>query len=291
MLIQKDFPTVFFDDNGVFTDISTSMLNYSGDSEVIDYTTAQDNLFFGRYKPFSTMYIEMKVVNTVAATMTVEYFDETLSAFKVVENLVDETRGLTRSGFVHFKNPNNQNNVDWIQSTTNSVEKFYLRISFDATLTSLTELQGWNVVFSDDNDLDRIYSGISNYLSTSQTTFILAHEQARIELINTLREDGHFKTQVGDVKNDGLPAQLTQWDILDVNEVNLWSTNLALKNIFRSIASNPDDNHRELSRDYASDAVKAKNVFYLTLDTDDDGTIDREETLATDASTAEMFRS
>ena len=290
MLTQKDFPTIFFDDNGSFTDISLNMLNYSGDTSVIDYTTVQDNLFFGRYKPFSTMYIEMKVVNDVTATMTVEYFDKTLNAFKAVDGLVDETKGLTRSGFVHFNNPNNPDNVDWIQSTTNSVEKFYVRVSFDATLLATTDLQGWNVVFSDDKDLDRIYSGISNFLSTTQTTFILAHEQARIELINTLREDGHFKVQVGDVKNNALPAQLTQWDILDVNEVNLWSTNLALKNIFRGIASNPDDNHHELSKMYAGDAVKAKNVFYMTLDTDDDGTVDREETLATNVASGEMFR-
>lgn len=281
MLTQKDYPIVYHDDDSSFVDLSLNMLNYSGDTSTVELISADDALYFGLYKPFRLMYVEMSTANTNSAAMTVEYYDSDAAAFTAVSGLVDETKGFTRSGFINFDNPNGLDSKPWTYNEVNSVEKFWIKISFDADFSANTAIKGWNIVFSDDNDLERVYPGISNYLRSGQSSFILAHEQARIDMINELRRDGKYKVELGDLKNTAAIAQVTQWDIMDPNEVNLWSTYTALRNIFRTLSTVPDDRWNQLEMKFETDATKAKQIFYMTLDDDDDGAAEREERLST----------
>ncbi len=289
MLRQKNYPTIFHDDDSSFVDMSLNMLSYSGDETTVELIAADDALYFGLYKPVSAMYIEMGTANTNAATFTVQYYSTTTSDFASVVGLVDETKGMTRSGFIHFNNPNDHDSTPWVSSTINSTVKYWIKITSSADFSANTSILGWNMVFSDDNDIARVYPNVINYKDSSASSWILAHEQARYDIIQTLRKDGRYKLQLGSVA-DALPAQMTVWDILEPNEVNQWSTFLALKNIFRVIQADPDGIHAQLVKDFDKAATEAKQVFYLTLDVDDDGKVDRAEVMATQNTSGRLYR-
>ncbi len=98
MLYQKNFPKVVWD-NGSLTDVSYYMLSFGRDP--LDFAfTSTDELYFGRVKPFSAIFVEMAVANTAITALTVEYFNG--SAYVPVTGLIDDTQGFTRNGFIQF---------------------------------------------------------------------------------------------------------------------------------------------------------------------------------------------
>lgn len=282
MLVPKDYPRIFFSDNGAFSDISLNLLNYSGDTSPVAVVAADDKIFFGRVKPFSAIYVEMGVVNTNASIMSVKYYDSDAADFIDVTNLVDETKGFTRSGFVQFKNPASDiSGTIWDTTTVNAVVQYWIEITFSANLSATTSIKGINIVYSDDKDMNRVYDGVTNYLRTGTTSGILYHEQARKEIVQALRKDGHFKMRLGALNNDGMPAQIDEWDFHAIEEINLWSTYLAMSYLFENQSNQVDDNWARLSGKYYLKAQEMKAVYYLTLDTNDDGVIDSNERLGT----------
>lgn len=279
MLDQNDFPTVLFDDDGTFTDISKTVLDYARSSAGAVVVAAEDRLLFGRVKPFRSFYIETGTANTNSTAMTLKFFDNDTSAFKAVTDLLDETQGLTRSGFVNWDHVNTQEEEPWVKTTINGSDLYWVELTFSADFSAGTTIKGWNIVFSDDQDLNRIYDGATQFLRSGTDSGILYHETARRMIMNTLAREGKFKRELGTINNTSLPAQLDAWDLHDIEEVNLWSTFLALSLLFENVSTDPDDKFAGLADKYMREAAKAKKVFYLTIDTDDDGTRDREEAL------------
>lgn len=282
MLKKKDPPFVFFSDSAVFTDHSLSLLDYINNSVTVTMETVNDFWFFGRYKPFNTMYIEITTANTNASVLTVEYFDTVTNAFKAVEQLLDETSDgsatFAKSGFIHFKNPNIAGDTgnQWIENTVNSQEIFWLRLSVSATMTATT-IKGWNIVFSDDNDLEREFPGITAYRPSTEVSFIKYHVAARDQMVSAMRRDGKLKVEIGVNNSTGLTQPFEAWDFLEPEEVNAWATHLALSNFWAQQSTETDDKFDTWSRRHSGLADDFKDVFYLTLDTDDDGAKDVEE--------------
>lgn len=282
MLIPKDYPRVLFSDNGVFTDISLNMLNYGADTSTVAVVAAEDKIYFGRVKPFAAIYVEMGTANTNASTMSVKYYDQDAAAFTNVTNLVDETKGFTRSGFIQFQNPASDiSGTVWDTTTVNSVERYWVEITFSASFSAGTALKGMNIVYSDDKDMNRVYDGVTNFFRSGTTTGILYHEQARREIVQALRKDGHFKMRLGAQNNDGMPAQIDEWDLHAIEEVNLWSTYLSMSYLFENLSTQADDNWARLSAKYYLKAQEMKQAYYLTLDLNDDGVVDSDERLGT----------
>lgn len=266
MLKQKNMPSVYHDD-GAVTGIGFYMLSYGRDPIALDFD-AGDFLYFGRYKPFHSIYVEMSVVNTVTATLTVEYHNGT--SYVAVDNLLDETNGFKRSGFIHFDLP-----TDWAESTVASDEKYYIRISSNVDLTGTMAFQGMNIVYSDDQDLKSIYPGIMAYLNQDlpETTYILRHENSRNLIVQDIRNRGFTKKRALADRYEAID----EWDLIHVEEVRQWSTYLTLANIFSSLQSNQTDLYKEKAEDFEKKAEAYKAAFYLTLDKDDDGAEDSAE--------------
>ena len=279
MLKKKDFPTVFLDNNSSFFDFSLEMLDFINDGVAFSPLQAiGDVLYFGRYKPFTAVYMEFTTPHTgTSPVLTIEYFDEVLAAFTTVEQVVDETNGFTRSGFLHWKNPNIAGDTgnQWIQNTINSSERYWIKIttSLDATFT----LKGMNLVFSDDNDLEREFPGITSYLPSTEISFIKYHTAARDQMVSAMRRDGKVKLEIGTNNNTGLTQPFEAWDFLEPEEVNAWSTHLALSNFWSQQSTEVDDKFERWSARHSGLASDFKDVFYLTLDRDDDGAKDVEE--------------
>lgn len=149
---------ILFSDNGTITDWTMALNNFNGSSKTMPYTTGQDYLYIGSKLPFNSLYIKLDSLNAVTtADMAVEYY---ANGWKSVVELTDETAGFTNSGHITFV-PNRDsvwekkaysNEVTGLSSVT-IYDQYWLRISFDASLTSTTSIKWIGVLFSDDNDL------------------------------------------------------------------------------------------------------------------------------------------
>ena len=261
MLKQKKFPKVLYE----ATDISFKVLSFARDTASTPVTTAQF-IYFGLYKPFNHIYLEVGTANSNASTMTIQYYNG--SSYTSISRMLDDTQGLTRSGYISFDRP-----TDWALSTEGGESKYFIKISFSANLSAGTTIQGMNLVFSDDQDLKGVYPHVINYLTANETTFILRHENSRDLIIQELRNRGFQKKGA----NNSFYENLDAWDLLEINEVRLWSTYLTMANIFSSLQSNEGDVYKEKSEDYLKKAEFYKAGAYLTLDKDDDGVLDDAE--------------
>ena len=278
MINQKKFPSAVFDDNGTQTGISLYMASFGRDSYAIPMVAAEDYFYFGRYKPFDAVYLEMKVANTVTNTLAVEYWDG--SAFVTVENKLDDTNGLKRSGFLQWDKPS-----DWEATTVNAEELYWIRFKPSVDLSLTTEIQGMGLLFSDDQDLNGVYPGIISYLNNTETSFVLRHENSRNLIVQDIRNRGFTKKPVGLSGYE----QIDEWDFLRINECKQWSVYLTLSNIFSSLQSNDSDMYKEKADDYQQKADLYKAAFYLTLDKNDDGIAGASET-AGNISTRRLVR-
>jgi hypothetical protein len=266
MLKQKNYPRVYWFDGVTTTGISFFMLSYGRDPITLPLETTH-YLYFGKNKPINALYVEMgSVVNSVNGALTVEYHDG--SGWVSVDSLVDDTNFFKRSGYIQFDRP-----TDWAEQTIGSEAQYFLRISVSANVTPTMSIQGMNIVFSDDQDLNGIYPGITQYLQPSEDSFILRHENSRDLIVQDIRNQGLRKKRELASYYENIDA----WDFLEVEEVKNWSAYLTLANIFSSLQSNTTDLYKEKADDYEEKAEFYKAQFYLSIDKDGDGLKDNEE--------------
>jgi hypothetical protein len=266
MLKQKNFPRVFIYDGVTYTDLSFKMLSFGRDYFQGSILTT-DFIYFGRFKQFSSFYVEMgSTVNAVSANLNIEYWNGT--TWVSVSYPIDDTICFSRSGFVEFESPS-----DWAANTINGVENYYLRLTVSVNTTANIRIQGMNVVFSDDQDLKGVYPTVTNYLQSGELSFILRHENSRDLIVQDIRNIAIKKRSVSATYYENIDA----WDLLEIDEVNMWATYLTLENIFSGLQSNGGDFYKDKSEEYAKKAEFYKNATYLTLDKDNDGIKDSSE--------------
>jgi hypothetical protein len=280
MLKQLNPPSVLWDDNGVFSDGSQSCLDYSRDTFALtSLSSTQDYIYFGLYKAFSGLYIEVGVANAAAKTLAVQYYNGTTWAS--ITGLIDESKGLSRSGFFQFTKP-----TDWAATTVNSISKYWIRMRPTADFDSTCTLKGMNIVYSDDQDLKDEVPEIMNWAASTETTYILRHQSARDDIVQSIRNKGQFKQS----NSTGLPLQIEPFDLLDIEEVRQWSKYLALSKIFENLSKDKDDIYMARSKMYSDRARDAGKLYYASLDLDDDGVTDLEERLGTNFGTSTLVR-
>jgi len=256
--------SVFFNDVGGFADYSKEARDYLRDSFQLDFIVADsDELIIGLYKPFKKLFFEIQSAAVAPISLSVEYWNG--SSYAALAN-VDETLSLNRSGFLSWEKPE-----DWALNTENSQELFYIKVrpNQDCDIT----FKGINLVFSDDNDLRSEHRLIDDQLAKGDDSFIAYHLSARNEIIQSLRNSGYTtKLTQSNVVND-----LTQWDILDPEQIRNASKFLALSKIMFDVSSNVDDKWYQKYADYKAFYGEAFKLYLLSLDFDDDGKKDPEE--------------
>ena len=269
--------SVLYNDNSVFTDISSPMAGFDRGTATITFVAADDKLYVGFYKPISLFYIDMNTANTNNVTTSVKYYNG--NSYLPVEGFHDDSDGLTRSGFIRW----DRNQTDEKKITVNSIEKFWYEITLSADTTEMV-INGINIVFSDDQDLKREFFDIEKYKSPSEASFILSHAAARDEIIQELRADGRYKEDFA----TGKLKDITSFDLLEISQVKLASTYLTMSKIMFQASDESDDVYIQKSDRYRSLYNKAMKTFYLSVDVDDDGKVDQFEELA--SNTASLIR-
>ena len=274
--------TVLFSDNGSFTDASDSLDDYGRDSFPVELVAAEDKLYVGYEKPINAFYLELEVANTTTNIMSLKYFNG--SAFTAVKDYKDDTKGMTRSGFVHWQRDqvDADGRLDEAKTTINGLEQYWYEVTVSADHSVGTELKGLNLVFADDEDLRGEVPEIADFRNASESSFILVHQAVKNELIQDLRNKGRLK------QKDNTSAKLNQrydlknivcWDLLDPFEVRVAAKFWALEKIFFNISDALDDKHYQRYQDFREKRNEAYQLFFMSLDIDDDGITDSNEQL------------
>jgi hypothetical protein len=258
--------TVLHDNNSVFSDFSNELVGFDRDSASFTFVTAEDSIYVGFYKPINVFYTEFTTANTNAATLTVKYYNGT--TFTACAGLHDDTDGLTRSAFVKW----DRNQTTEATTTINSTVLFWYKIDLSVDSSSMV-IAGLNLVFSDDQDLKREIYEISKYLPSGVSTHILSHVSARDEIIQNLNIIGKSKVD----GTSGWVEGITSFDLLDISEVKLASTYLALSKIMFAASDEVDDTYSFKAQKYENLAKNIVNNIRIKTDSDDDGLDDESE--------------
>ena len=253
--------SILHDDNSSFLEYTSIAWDYSRDDFVLPMVSADDYLYVGYEKPINALYIEMSAVNTVANTLTIEFHNGT--AWGSVADLYEDTRGMTRSGFTQWS----RNQTDEALTTINSIEKYWYRISASADFSTGTSVMAINLVLSDDNDLKGEWYEVLNMLPSNEDSFILKHVASRNQIIQKIRNDGKFKTEV----TTGTFLDIDVFDLLQYDQLRQASKYLTLSKIFFNLHDDVDDVHLQKSDKYNRMYIEAVDLFYLDLDKDNDG--------------------
>lgn len=241
------------------TDYSAELENYISDTVALTLLDS-DYLYVGYKKPINAFYVAGYNMNTNTSVLTVEYYNG--SAFTDVTNLSDKTSGLARDGFVSWDR--NLTNED--ATTINSLEKYWYRISVDVTTSAMT-LYGLNLLLSDDLDIKELETNLvsSDYFPDGFASFLPYHQSARNEIIQRLRNEGNG------VYNGVTFYDLTVFDLLDYTQLKEASKHLAISNIYFNLSDSIDDKYYQRYQEYRKRYDENYRVFYLSIDTNDDG--------------------
>lgn len=226
------------------TDTTEKTKTITSDSLVFEMVTS-DFFYLGFTHPFCTRYFNFKTLNTNSTNVKVEYY--TTSGWRSVEDLVDQTEGFTKSGFISWLNPG-----DWFWSEQAPIVhqspyflqgllKYWVRISVSADLSAGTELQSVLNLFCDASDFAVLYPEMlsdSRYLPPGQTDFLPQFNAAKDLVVNRLKQSGKIREES---------------QVLDINEVAYAAVHATAYLILFPIAEDDDTTKRR------DDSFKAMN--------------------------------
>lgn len=262
---------ILHDDDGSFLNLSNNLCNFSRGNETVSYVALEDSIYLGFYKPVNSFYASLNTPNTNDVALTVSYFN---GSFSAPDGFVDDTDGFQRSGFVRWdrNQKNSDDDFDEVKTTINGSEKYWYKLDFSGD-TSAMVINAINILFCEDEDLEREYFEINKFLPSGQTSHLLTHVACRDEIIQTLNLQGKTKLN----NESGWEEGVSAFDLLDISQVKLAATYLALAKIMLSVSDQVDDLYLQKSQIYRSKYNDVINSITLEIDRDDDGLYDRVE--------------
>lgn len=237
--------------------------NYS-----LSYTLG-DYIYIASELPLNNFFIKLGTVkNAISATMKIEYYSKN---WEQVVNIIDGTNGLANDGHVEFT-PNRQ--VGWSMPFNSSdvgisavvYDMYYIRISFDKTLTSSIDLSFIGSKFSDDTDLFFEYpifddSNFMNAFKTGKTSWEEQHIKAGQIIVDDLIKRGVI------VSKD---------QILDKNKFTGASVCKVAEIIFTAFGNDYVSGRKLANEEY----VKRLDLSQYNVDKNADGILSRAENAA-----------
>lgn len=165
----------------ILNSLETTKETRSINSDTLAFVVgAADKFYVGFPGRYANRYVSVSTVNTNTVNLTVKTWDGT--AYQPVEDLIDETEGFTKSGWVHW---NNREDRDWekhAQTPIDDTELYWTEWSFDASTSAGTALQSVLNLFSDDDDLRAYYPSLvtdTRWLPDGRTDFLEQHDTAK----------------------------------------------------------------------------------------------------------------
>lgn len=252
-----------------FVDSSDALCDFSVDSATITLLST-DYLYVGFEKPISSLFFYLTTPSTGSRSLKVEMFNQGSWGTR---KSIDDTAGLTRSGFVTWEIPDQP-----VVCNVNSTSMFWVRFSVTVA-TSATVFRAISSLFSDDRELKKEFPSIlnTNFLIGGTTDHYMIHETCRNDIVQYFRKKGLRRLGA-----DSYMKKFMAFDIMDIDEVRTAATYLALSKIFSNVANsaNQDDNWLAKSRMYKKMADEALNTAYVTWDSVSDGSKNSQDQVA-----------
>lgn len=151
-----------------------------------------DALYLGFHGKFSSRYIEINTVNTVASVLTVKYWDG--DSFEDVDDLLDQTssggKTFAQSGFVSWSNKE-----DWklsnLTGTDADLQLYWVKLTVSVALAAATKLGSVINLYSDDDLLSIYFPELVSdvaYLPSGKTNFLEQHMAAKDLVVLRLKQ-------------------------------------------------------------------------------------------------------
>ena len=213
-------------------------------------------LYIGFEKPIKNIYFDFSTPNSTANTLTIEYSNGTdWTALEVF----DETEGFTRSGMIQWEEV-----AFGLQAkeTVDGDVMYWYRIKPSVNHTEAV----WNfmgLLLSTDDDLvlENPYILETNLLM-GETNHLKAHISARNEIVQSCANQGNKKTN---------NEPITYWDMLNISEFKQGAIFLTLSKVYLNLSDREDDVFLNKSYEYRKRYQKQLDLYYTTLDKDNDG--------------------
>lgn len=238
---------------GVFSDHKMKLGSPSRDS-VTESLIMSDTIYIGYEKPIKNIYFDFIKANIAPNTLTVQYYNGT--EWSDIE-VYDETEGFTRSGMIQWEELEDHEEVE-----IDGVTKYWVSISH-SVFQSETIHNYIGLLLSSDDDLvlENPYI-LEDNLLMGETNHLKAHVSARNEIVQTCANRGNKKTN---------NEPITYWDMLRIGEFKQGAVFLTLSKIYLNLSDRDDDVWLKKSYAYRNRYQKQLDLYYVTLDKDNDG--------------------
>lgn len=266
---------IIFSDNGVLTDYSNELNNYSENTALINYTAGQDYLYIGTFLPFNHRYIDISTANNLNASLQIEVWDG--KSFNSAVDILDFTRdgavSFAKDGFIRWSRNRDKvwnRELDSFNVTglgnTNITGLFWLRMSWSASLAGTTALKYIGHKFSKDLQLFNYYPDLNNTdlmsaFSAGKTSWEDQHYIAAEQIITDLRRKNVI--QSGD-------------QILDYELFIEPSVHKVAELIYTGLGSAFEDKRKNAETKY----ITTLDLGYVRIDLDQDSNLSTHERYA-----------
>ena len=218
-------------------------------------------MYVGLYKPFGFAWFEFLTANTNANDLDGQYWNGT--SWVPLVDFIDRTKGFTRSNKIQW----DREQDDWTELSIDGVTNYWVRFKPSADHDNTTEIAGIGIVFSNDDELKEEVSQILKYLPSGKTSFIQYHQSVVKDIVRQVNNRGNKKFTS---HNQGYES-IDKFDFLDPEEIADAAKWFALEKIYFQISDNTEDKYYQRYLDYKGFASNAFDLYYLTLDRNDDG--------------------
>lgn len=174
------------------------------------------------------------------------------------------------AGFISVFDANSNNWFLDYQYATDGTKAVTVRVdNGSGPVTATFSLEVLTVVddklFSDDHDLLAVRNDILKWLPETRNSFLNVHRKAQELILADLDERGIV---------DRGGNKLTKAAVVDISEVNEWSTYLVLMLIFDDLSNAVDDVFDRDAKKYSSQMLKHRDRSFLRLDLNGDASLD-----------------
>lgn len=258
----RDKLCIIHNDGGTETDYSMQAQDFKRDSFSIQLTT-DDFIYVGYEKLINALYIQMNTPNTIASSLTVEYYSE--SGWATLE-ACDETLAFTRNGFITWERPTDGANV-----TVAGKELCWFRISSNDDIDAV-DFEAISLLFSDDHTICAYEPSLNDpcFYAEGETSHLLRHLAARNYIMSKIRRK-YSKEEGGVTKN------VNMWDVLDIFEIREAANYYAISQIYFNLAEGPDDAYWAKYVEYKEMFDEAMSLGILSIDQNGDGQANESE--------------
>lgn len=279
-LLRSNELRVLLEHAGSLTDISGEVRSFSNPGVPTNWSKDGTALFIGFRHRFNHRYIKTRksgasigdpASGESSSNLIVSYWNG--SSWVAFTDVVDETSGLTESGFVVWEEKDDwckdkSSNIPALSTYSNNPELYWVKFTLDDGFDSIT-IQSVKFILSDDRAMVGIFPEIMQYLPNGKQDFLEQHESAKDSITTSLKVKGVISYQE-QIKNP--------------DDWLLAATYRAIDIILTPISG--DERLLEVKRDIAAKSAYMMNLSKASIDKDKSETLDDEEDPESNSSTS-----